>query len=118
MSDTFYNSGDCFTDIKTANEQRANKENWRKQVEIQKWVQARNAIVDCINTLWEYDNRYVLVWEKNWFPGIALFMEDLVQLGYLVHFNADKKVYRVALDECTEDAQWKPLELPANKTNR
>ncbi len=85
----FYQKGDCFPELKTANEQLSNKDSWREQAKMKEWVRIKRGLFDCINRLWENDNSWVDVWEDYWFPGIEQFMEDLQAMGYHVYAGSD-----------------------------
>lgn len=108
MSKYIYQKGDCYPLMKTANEQRANKDQWREQAELKRWVTIRNEIMKAIDTLWERDGSYVNIWEEHWFPGIENFLEDLQTMGYHVYVGSPErpnnqgrtlKRYCVYLDE-------------------
>lgn len=111
----FYKEGDCFCALKTANEQRENKDMWRKQLQRKIWCKRRDEVMEAINELWMYDGSCVNIWEESWFPGIDDFLNDLQQIGYHVYVgSADRrdnqgmtqKRYCVYLSELPDKKEW------------
>ena len=111
----FYQAGDCFCALKTANEQRTNKSTWREQLQQERWRNRRDKIMKAINELWMNDGSWVNIWEEWWFPGIENFLYDLQQLGYHVYVGSaerrdnqgmTQKRYCVYLDELPGKKEW------------
>ena len=114
--DNFYKSGDCFPLLKTANEQIANGEQWREQLQIKAWQARRDEIFKAINELWMTGNgSWVNIWEDWWFPGIEQFLSDLQKMGYHVYVGSPErpnnqgmtqKRYRVYLEALPNKEEW------------
>lgn len=111
----FYQAGDCFSELKTANEQRVNKPMWREQLQRKVWCKRRDEIMKAINELWMADGSWVNIWEEWWFPGIENFLDDLQQMGYHVYVGSaerrdnqglTQKRYCVYLDELPGKKEW------------
>lgn len=114
--DKFYEPGDCFPLLKTANEQRVNGDAWREHLQLQIWKKRRDEIFLAINELWKTKGRtWVNIWEEWWFPGIEQFLRDLQKLGYHVYVGSaerrdnqgmTQKRYCVYLDELPGKKEW------------
>lgn len=92
MMNKFYEPGDCFPLLKTANAQLANGEHWREQLRVKAWLARRNEIFKAINELWMTGNHsWVNIWEDWWFPGIEQFLSDLQKLGYHVYVGSPER---------------------------
>ena len=111
----FYQAGDCFSELKTANEQRVNKPMWREQLQRKVWCKRRDEIMKAINELWMSDGSWVNIWEEWWFTGIENFLDDLQQMGYHVYVGSaerhdnqgmTQKRYCVYLDELPGKKEW------------
>lgn len=87
----FYRAGDCFADLRTANEQRANKLSWREQLQIAAWTAKKKELVDAINNLWRHEGCWIPFYEEEWFPGYEDFLEDLQKLGYHVYLQTERR---------------------------
>lgn len=85
----FYQAGDCFSELKTASEQRVNRPMWREQLQRKMWCKRRDEIMKAINELWMADGSWVNIWEEHGFPGIEQFMSDLQEMGYHVYAGSD-----------------------------
>lgn len=113
---TFYEPGDCFPLLKTANEQIANGEHWREQLQLKEWVARRSEIFKAINELWVTGNSsWVNIWEDWWFPGIEQFLIDLQKMGYHVYVGSPErpnnqgmtqKRYCVYLEALPDKKEW------------
>ena len=55
----FYQTGDCFGVLKTANEQRVNKPILRELLQRKLWCKRRDEIIKAINELWMNDGSWV-----------------------------------------------------------
>lgn len=115
MNDKIYESGECFAELKTANEQRMNKLIWREQAMLKHWREVRNQIMEQVNRLWTVDNSWVSIWEEQWFPGIEAFLRDLQKMGYHVYIGSAERPnnqgqtqnrYCVYLDELPDRKEW------------
>ena len=114
--DNFYKPGDCFSLLKTANEQRANCKHWREQLLIKLWKARRDEIINAINDLWMHEKgSWVSIWEEHWFPGVEQFLRDIQEMGYHVYVGsperrnnqgATQKRYCVYLDALPNKEEW------------
>lgn len=114
--DNFYEPGDCFPLLKTAQEQRSNGDAWRERLQLQIWRQNRDEIYAAINELWKIEGRaWVNIWEENWFPGIEKFLSDLQQMGYHVYVGSPERPnmqgttqrrYCVYLESLPDVTEW------------
>lgn len=112
----FYQKGDCFPELKTASEQRANGDVWREQLQIQIWNQKRDEIYRAINELWKIKGlAWVNIWEEQWFSGIERFLSDLQEMGYHVYIGDSgspnnqgkvQKRYCVYLEALPDTKEW------------
>lgn len=78
-------------DIKSAAEQRANQEIWRREQEVAGWRATVAELTDAINNLWRSGGSYVLFWEEQWFPGYEDFLEKIQKLGYHVYLQTENR---------------------------
>ena len=87
----FYEPGDCFPLLKTANEQRVNGDAWREQLQLQVWRKKRDELLLAINELWKIKGcTWVNIWEEQWFPGIEQFLSDLQEMGYHIYAGSEE----------------------------
>lgn len=113
---SFYEPGDCFPLLKTANEQRVNGDAWREHLQLQVWRKTRDEIFLAINELWKIKGRaWVNIWEEKWFPGIEQFLSDLQEMGYHVYVGDSgrpdnegtiQKRYCVYLEALPDTKEW------------
>ena len=119
--DKFYKSGDCFVELKTANEQRANKLNWREQLQIAAWNETRRNLIESINNLWRHEGSWVAFYEEEWFPGYEDFLEDLQKMGYHVSLQVEEAMnnpvsrFAITLDYTGGLEQWVEWQRPKEK---
>lgn len=113
--DKFYEPGDCFVELKMANEQRTNKLKWREQLQIAAWRETKKDLIEAINNLWRHEGSWVAFCEEDWFPGYEDFLEDLQKMGYHVYVGSPErpnnqgrtqKRYRVYLKALPNKKEW------------
>lgn len=110
--------------IKSATEQRANQEIWRREQEVAGWKETVAELSDAINNLWRSGGSYVLFWEEQWFPGYEDFLEKIQKLGYHVYLQTEDRDetplsrFIITLDYTGGREKWEEWQRPkGDKTN-
>jgi len=109
--------------IKSAAEQRANQEMWRREQEVAGWRDTLTELTDAINNLWRSNGSYVLFWEEQWFPGYEDFLEEIQKLGYHVYLQTENRDdtplsrFIITLDYTGGREKWEEWKRPIKEDN-